>query len=123
MDGNSNYRGANFATNFRRELMGEHLGINPNDPILDDPVSKEFFSLVVSRAESNTQIYHDIFGCYPDDAYTNFNLLKQAKLNQKQEKPVCRPGSFLYRHLTHPPFYGKINKILGFRAGEGRERR
>ena len=36
MNGDKNYRGTNFATNFRKELMAEHLGINPDDPILDD---------------------------------------------------------------------------------------
>ena len=87
MDGNNNYRAANFATSFRRELMAEHLGIKDDDPILDDPVSPQLFDLINSRAKSNTQIYHDIFGCYPDDAYTNFNLLNQAKLLQKNEKP------------------------------------
>ena len=87
MNGDKNYRGTNFATNFRKELMAEHLGINPDDPILDDPVSKELFSLIVSRANSNTGIYHNIFGCYPDDAYTNFELLKKAKKLQQEEKP------------------------------------
>ena len=87
MNGDKNYRGTNFATNFRKELMAEHLGINPDDPILDDPVGKELFSLIVSRANSNTGIYHNIFGCYPDDAYTNFELLKKAKKLQQEEKP------------------------------------
>ena len=87
MNGDKNYRGTNFATNFRKELMAEHLGINPDDQILDDPVSKELFSLIVSRANSNTGIYHNIFGCYPDDAYTNFDLLKKAKKLQQEEKP------------------------------------
>ena len=87
MNGDKNYRGTNFATNFRKELMAEHLGINPDDPILDDPVSKELFSLIVSRANSNTGLYHNIFGCYPDDAYTNFELLKKAKKLQQEEKP------------------------------------
>ena len=87
MNGDKNYRAANFATSFRKDLMAEHLGLNPDDPILDDPVSKELFSLIVSRANSNTQIYHDIFGCYPDDSYNNMNMLKQAKLLQSKEKP------------------------------------
>ena len=87
MDGNTNYRAANFATLFRKDLMAEHLGILKDDPILDDPVSNELFSLIVSRANSNTQIYHDIFGCYPDDAYTNFKILKEAKLMKEKERP------------------------------------
>ena len=87
MNGNSNYRAANFATLFRKDLMAEHLGLNRDDPILDDPVSNELFSLIVSRANSNTQIYRDIFGCYPDDTYTNFNRLKDAKLMKEKETP------------------------------------
>ena len=87
MDGNTNYKGANFATNFRRDLMAEHLGIQSDDPILDDPVNEQLFTLIKSRAHSNTLLYHNIFGCYPDDDYTNYNLLKQAKLIKQQEKP------------------------------------
>ena len=87
MNGNSNYRAANFATNFRKDLMAEHLGLNPNDPILDDPVSNELFSLIVNRANTNTELYHNIFGCYPDNDYNNFIKLKRAKLKQKEEKP------------------------------------
>ena len=44
MDGNNNYRAANFATNFRKELMAEHLGIKDDDPVLDDPVSSQLFN-------------------------------------------------------------------------------
>ena len=87
MNGNKNYHAANFATLFRKDLMAEHLGINRDDPILDDPVSNELFTFINSRANSNTQIYHDVFGCYPDDAYDNFNKLKEAKMLKEKEKP------------------------------------
>ena len=87
MNGNSNYLAANFATLFRKDLMAEHLGINPDDPILDDPVSNELFSFIVNRANTNTELYHNIFGCYPDNDYNNFIKLKRAKLSQKEEKP------------------------------------
>ena len=87
MDGNNNYYAANFATSFRRDLMAEHLGIKSDDPVLDDPVSNQLFTLITSRAKINTTMYRDIFGCYPDDTYTDFKILKEAKLAKQNEKP------------------------------------
>ena len=79
------YLGSNFATNFRKDLMAEHLGLSSNDPILDDPVSDELSNLIISRAKINTQAYRYIFSCYPDDTFTNFNILKNSKLKLKNE--------------------------------------
>ena len=87
MNGNQNYFAANFATSFRRALMAEHLGINPGDPILDDPVSNNLFDFMNQRAKENTKLYHNIFGCYPDDAYTNFKILEEAKKMKEIEIP------------------------------------
>ena len=87
MNGNANYKAASFASSFRRALMGEHLGIDPNDPLLDDPLSDRFHSFLVGRAKDNTLLYHNIFGCYPDDHYTNIEILKQVKEAQKKETP------------------------------------
>ena len=87
MNGNANYKAASFASSFRRALMGEHLGIDPNDPLLDDPLSDRFHSFLVGRAKDNTLLYHNIFGCYPDDHYTNIAILKQVKEAQKKETP------------------------------------
>ena len=86
MDG-KNYLGANFAAGFRRALMGEHLGISPEDPILDDPVSNSLFNFMKKRANTNTLVYRNIFGCYPDDTYTSFEKLKYAQTKKQQEEP------------------------------------
>ena len=86
MDG-KNYLGANFAAGFRRALMGEHLGISPEDPILDDPVSNSLFNFMKKRANTNTLVYRNIFGCYPDDTYTSFEKLKYAQNKKQQEEP------------------------------------
>ena len=86
MDG-KNYLGANFAASFRRALMGEHLGINPDDPILDDPVSNSLHTFIKNRANTNTRVYRNIFGCYPDDTYTSFEKLKYAQTKKQQEEP------------------------------------
>ena len=102
MNGN-NYLAANFATSFRRALMGEHLGINPDDPILDDPVSDQLHNFIIQRANNNTKIYHTVFGCYPDDFYTNINLLQNAKKEKEKEDPQ----TFLNNYI------GLKDKIVG----------
>ena len=88
MDGDNNYRASNFAVSFRRALMAEHLGINPNDLVLDDPASNKLFNFITGRARSNTRIYHNLFGCYPDDAYTSVGILQNAKKNKEKEQPL-----------------------------------
>ena len=85
MNGNSNYNATNFAVEFRKELMAEHLGISQNDSILEDPVSNHLFSLFKERARNNTKIYHDLFACYPDDSFTNYQSLKDAQEAKKME--------------------------------------
>ena len=85
MNGKSNYKSSNFAIEFRKNLMAEHLGISGNDPILNDPVSDQFFSLFLNRAKNNTQIYHYIFACYPDDSFLSFQSLINSGKNKKSE--------------------------------------
>ena len=86
MNGISNYNATNFAVEFRKALMAEHLGISQDDPILDDPVSNQLYSLFINRARNNTEIYHDLFACYPDDSFVSFKSLKQAQETKKSEK-------------------------------------
>ena len=83
MDG-KNYKAAKFAASFRKALMAEHLGLKKDDPILIDPVSPQLVGRINTTAKNNTLLYRDIFGCYPDDTYTNFKLLKKYK---KAETP------------------------------------
>ena len=86
MDGKSNYNASNFAVEFRKTLMAEHLGINKYDSILDDPVSNQLYSLFQNRARSNTEIYRDLFACYPDDSFVSFQSIKNAQEIKKSEK-------------------------------------
>ena len=65
----------NFASSFRKFLMVEHLHLGKDESILDDPLSDELWSLMQSRARSNTLLYRDIFRCYPDDEYKSFKAL------------------------------------------------
>ena len=80
------YNASNFAVDFRKNLMAEHLGISQNDPILNDPVSDDLFSLFLNRAKNNTHIYHNIFACYPHDSFLSFQSLIDSDKIKKSEK-------------------------------------
>ena len=84
---NKRFKAAKFASSLRRALMAEHLGINADNDILDDPVDDKLHELIKKTARENTFTYRQIFGCYPDDCYTKFNLIKNINdiKNKSQE--------------------------------------
>ena len=84
MDGKP-YKAANFAHSFRVNLFAEHLGIDPKNKILIDPLSDEFLHLVQDTAHTNTLIYRKLWGCYPDDTYQSFKDLKEHKKKNTPE--------------------------------------
>ena len=86
MDGKP-YRAAHYAYSFRKNLMAEHLGLNKDDPLLDDPLDNKLFDLINQRANNNTLIYRSLFGCYPDDVYTSYKILNQTRKNKEKESP------------------------------------
>ncbi len=73
---NKKYKAAKFASSLRKALMAEHLGIKPDDERLIDPVNDELHNLIRLTAHNNTFAYHQVFGCYPDDCFTKFNMIK-----------------------------------------------
>ena len=86
MDGKP-YRSTHYAYSFRKNLMAEHLGLNKDDPLLDDPLDNKLFDLINQRANNNTLIYRSLFGCYPDDVYTSYKILNQTRKNKEKESP------------------------------------
>ena len=118
MDGKP-YKGTHFATSFRKSLMAEHLGLNKDDPILIDPVDNKLFSLINSRAQNNTKLYRDIFNCYPDDTFTNFKLMKEAKRKQESENPEILLQNYLklkdkiIGHIVEFPLHFLKEETLG----------
>ena len=84
MDG-KDYKAANFAYTFRVNLFAEHLGVDPKNSILCDPLSDEFLQLVQKTAHTNTTIYRELWGCYPDDQYKSFKDLRDHKSLSKEE--------------------------------------
>ena len=85
MDG-KDFKAANFAYTFRVNLFAEHLGLDPKNPILADPLSDDFLKLLQNTASTNTNIYRQIWGCYPDDQYRSFKDLKEHKTPTTKEE-------------------------------------
>ena len=120
MDGKP-YSAANFAVSFRKALWAEHLGIDPKNPVLDDPVSDNLHNLIIGRAKDNTKIYHDLFGCYPDDQYTSYEGLKKAKaeIEKRKETPLVLFNQYMYirkeikGHIVEYPLKFLENEELG----------
>jgi phosphatidylserine/phosphatidylglycerophosphate/cardiolipin synthase-like enzyme len=68
----------NFAGRLRKTLFAEHLGLDPTDPVLDNPVSSKFYHEVWNRtAKNNTDIYRLVFRCVPDDTVTSWEEYEQ----------------------------------------------
>ena len=85
MDGKE-YKASNLAYSLRVNLFAEHLGLDPKDPILEDPLNDKFCKLVKNRANNNTIIYRKLWGCYPDDQYRSFQDLEQYKKTRNNEE-------------------------------------
>ena len=119
MDGNNDYQAAKFAVGLRKRLMAEHLGINIDDSILDDPVNKKLFKFMNSRAKNNTKIYRDIFGCYPDDSYNNFESIRNAQKIKDEEwddvllNKYMRKKNEIVGHIVEYPLYFLKDEKLG----------
>ena len=82
------YKIAKFAHSLRKAILAEHLGINEHDKRLNDPLSDELHELIKSTAHNNTFVYHQVFGCYPDDCYTKFSMISNKNFiqNKAQEE-------------------------------------
>ncbi|EAR88634.2 phospholipase d1 (macronuclear) [Tetrahymena thermophila SB210] len=71
-----------FAHTFRMSLYQEHFGLTESEA--EDPLNPQLLSLISERAKKNTEIYREVFRCYPDDQVTYLNQLEPW---QKERKP------------------------------------
>ena len=80
---------ADFAHNFRTSLLAEHLGLEPDNQILFDPLSDDLWEKLNNTAKINTEIYRKLWNCYPDDNMTKFVDVKNVKkINEFDEKQM-----------------------------------
>ena len=124
MDGNNEYQAAKFAVGLRKKLMAEHLGINIYDSILDDPVSNKLYNFMKSRARDNTQKYFDLFKCYPDNYFTNYEMIKDVEKLKKEENKEIFLNKYMNEkdkikgHIVEYPLYflkeESLSKTSGF---------
>jgi phospholipase D1/2 len=114
MDG-KDYIASNFAYTFRVNLFAEHLGIDPKDPILSDPLSDKFLDLVRNTAHNNTLIYRNLWGCYPDDTYKSFKDIKAHKPLPKKEllEKYNQEKKNIIGHAVEFPLYFLEKEKLG----------
>ena len=86
------YRTAKFASSLRKAIFAEHLGINEHDNRLNDPLNDELHELIKKTAHNNTFVYHQVFGCYPDDCYTKFSMIPNNNpiRNKAQEEYLVK---------------------------------
>ena len=114
MDG-KDYLAANFAYTFRINLLAEHLGVDPKDPILSDPLSDKFLELIQNTAHNNTLIYRNLWGCYPDDTYKTFKDLKDHTSLSKEEllEKYNQEKKNIIGHAVEFPLYFLEKENLG----------
>ena len=114
MDG-KDYKAANFAYSFRVNLFAEHLGVDPKNSILFDPLSDEFLKLVQNTAHNNTMIYRKLWGCYPDDNYKTFKDLKKRSTLSKEEliENYEKEKNGIVGHAVEFPLYFLEKENLG----------
>ena len=84
MDGKK-YTASNYALSLRKHLMAEHLGLNEDDKLLDDPLNLNLWTDIRSKANVNSAIYSNIFDCFPDNKFNNFAKLKERKIIKSKE--------------------------------------
>ena len=94
---NEKFTGSQYAISLRKRLMAEHLGINKHDSRLNDPLNDELHKLIWDTARNNTDLYRQIFMCYPDDYYTKFSMIpnKNSVQNKAQEFSLKKKSGWL----------------------------
>ena len=113
------YKTAKFASSLRKALLAEHLGINKNDTRLNDPINDELHKLLWETARNNTDLYRQIFMCYPDDYYTKFSMIpnKNSMQNKAQEfalkKNYEEKKSQIIGHIVEFPLHFLEEEQLG----------
>ena len=114
---------ADFAHNFRTSLLAEHLGLEPDDNILFDPLSDELWEKLNSTAKKNTEIYRELWNCYPDDNMKKFTDLEEVKKINKFNEKEMNELKNLYNikkvdikgHIVEVPLHFLEGEVLGIK--------
>ena len=110
---------SNLAYSLRVNLFAEHLGLDTKDPILEGPLNDKFYKLLNNRAHNNTNIYRDLWECYPDDTYLSIKDLKEHKNTRTNEElkqlrnDYQKQKNKIVCHVVYFPLHFLENEDLG----------
>ena len=77
-----------------REFMGdEHLDVG-------DPIGENFLRVVRDNAWNNTELYREVFGCYPDDGYSTYDNVEKKANEMKSEQGMQRKREYYQRYSS-----------------------
>ncbi|XP_055223194.1 phospholipase D2 isoform X2 [Gorilla gorilla gorilla] len=122
------YQAGRFALSLRKHCFSVILGVNTRPDLdLRDPICDDFFQLWQDTAESNANIYEQIFRCLPSNATRSLRTLREyvaveplatvspplarSELTQVQGHLVHFPLKFLEDESLLPPLGSKEGMI------------
>ncbi|XP_012316011.1 phospholipase D2 isoform X3 [Aotus nancymaae] len=122
------YQAGRFALSLRKHCFSVILGANARPDLdLQDPICDDFFQLWQETAESNANIYEQIFRCLPSNATRSLRTLREyvaveplatvspplalSELTQVQGHLVHFPLKFLEDESLLPPLGSKEGMI------------
>lgn len=73
-----------FAQSLRIKLFMEHFGLSVEE--LNDPLDKNVLEKIENNARRNTEIYRQVFRCYPDDEISCIGDYEKFKNSGDLEK-------------------------------------
>ena len=119
MDGKP-YCASKFAKTLRLSLWREHLGLKINEQnytLIEDPLNDDVWKLINETARNNTNIYRDLFQCYPDDTMLTFkDIPPQKELNEKEKEILIdkynQVNKKIKGHIVEFPYDFLKNQIL-----------
>uniref|UniRef100_A0A7S3NN57 Phospholipase n=1 Tax=Euplotes crassus TaxID=5936 RepID=A0A7S3NN57_EUPCR len=91
--GGEDFEVGRLVQDFRKKLMGQHLGVEDLEEI-NDCATEEFWEFIQERSAKNTKIYYDIFKSEPSDTQRNFDDLKADR--EAIENMPCADRQDLY---------------------------
>ena len=74
------------AHELRAKLWKEHFGIRDLKQL--DPVSEDTWEMVRRIAQTNTDIYRTVFGCYPDDNIRRYSQIDELRARSQPDKYI-----------------------------------
>ena len=99
----------------RMRLYREHFGLTEKEA--EDPMAESTWQMVRVRAKTNTLLYRELFGCYPDDTMLRFGEIEEVR---KRARPAhyAEKSKDIIGHVVELPLKFLEKEELNLSAGE-----